>query len=115
MTEIPHVFHGLEPCTTRFYLDALTSLSRAKVPYLLGGAYALAHYTGIVRHTKDLDLFVRPADAPRVLEVLEQAGYRTEMTFSHWLGKAFCGDDFIDVIFSSGNGQCLVDDEWFAH
>jgi len=31
------------------------------------------------------------------------------------LGKAFSGDDFIDVIFSSGNGLCVVDDEWFAH
>jgi hypothetical protein len=115
MTDIPNVFHGLEPGTTRFYLHALAALSEAKVPYLLGGAYALAHYTGITRHTKDLDLFVKPADAPRALEVLEQAGYRTEMAFSHWLGKAFCGDDFIDVIFSSGNGLCMVDEEWFAH
>ena len=30
-----------------------------EVPFLVGGAYAFAHYTGIVRHTKDLDLFVR--------------------------------------------------------
>ena len=37
------------------------------------------------------------------------------MAFSHWLGKAFSGDDFVDVIFSSGNGLCTVDDEWFAN
>ncbi len=115
MPHIPDVFHGLEPSTTRFYLDALAALTEAKVPYLLGGAYAFAYYTGITRHTKDLDLFVRPADASRTLEVLEQAGYHTEIIFSHWLGKAFSGDDFIDVIFSSGNGLCVVDDEWFAH
>jgi hypothetical protein len=115
MPAIPNVFDGLELRTTNFYLDALAALSEAKVPYLFGGAYAFAYYTGISRHTKDLDLFVRPADAPRALEVLERAGYRTEMTFSHWLGKAFCGEDFVDVIFSSGNGLCTVDDEWFAH
>jgi hypothetical protein len=115
MPAVPSVFNGLEPRTTNFYLDALAALSEAKVPYLLGGAYAFAYYTGIPRHTKDLDLFVRPADAPRALKVLEKAGYRTEMTFSHWLGKAFCGEDFVDVIFSSGNGLCTVDDEWFAH
>jgi hypothetical protein len=109
------VFESLEPQTSDFYLDAVTELSFAKIPILLGGAYALCHYTGIARHTKDLDLFVKPADAPRALETLRRAGYRTEMTFSHWLGKAFCGDDFIDVIFSSGNGLCPVDDEWFAH
>jgi len=115
MPIMPAVFAELEPVTSRFYLNALAILSEAKVPYLLGGAYALAHYTGIARHTKDLDLFLRPADAPRALATLAQAGYRTEITFSHWLGKAFSGDDFVDVIFSSGNGLCPVDDEWFAH
>lgn len=115
MSAMPNVFNGLEPRTARFYLDALAALTSENVPYLLGGAYAFAHYTGVVRHTKDLDVFVRPADAPRALEALKHAGYRTEITFSHWLGKAFCGDDFVDVIFSSGNGLCTVDDEWFAH
>jgi hypothetical protein len=115
MLTAPAVFDELEPRTTRFYLSALAALAEAKIPCLLGGAYAFAYYTGIVRHTKDLDLFVRPADAPRALQALERAGYRTEMTFAHWLGKAFCGDDFVDVIFSSGNGLCAVDDEWFAH
>lgn len=115
MPVIPRVFEGLEPQTSDFYLDVVAILSEAKVPFLFGGAYALAHYTGISRHTKDLDLFVRPAHAPRALQLLEQAGYRTEMTFPHWLGKAFCGEDFIDVIFSSGNGLCAVDDEWFVH
>lgn len=115
MSTVPTVFDELEPCTSRFYLNALRVLAEAKVPHLLGGAYAFAHYTGIIRHTKDLDLFVRQADAPRALDVLRRAGYHTEMTFSHWLGKAFSGDDFVDVIFSSGNGQCPVDDEWFAH
>jgi hypothetical protein len=115
MSTVRNVFDELEPRTSRFYWNALRVLSEAKVPYLLGGAYAFAHYTGIIRHTKDLDLFVKPADAVRALDVLKQAGYRTEMTYPHWLGKAFSGGDFVDVIFNSGNGLCSVDDEWFAH
>ena len=99
MPPTPSVFDELEPCTSRFYVNALTVLREARVPYLLGGAYAFAHYTGIVRHTKDLDLFVRREDAVRALDMLAHAGYRTEMTFAHWLGKAFSGDDFVDVIF----------------
>jgi hypothetical protein len=93
-------------------LDALRDVG---APFLVGGAYALAQYTGVVRHTKDLDLFVRPADAGRTLDVLAGAGWRTEITFAHWLSKAFRGDHFVDVIFSSGNGLCPVDDAWFAH
>jgi hypothetical protein len=115
MAAMPSVFEELEPRTSHFYRRALAALRRARIPCLLGGAYAFAYYTGIARHTKDLDLFVRPADALCALETLARAGYRTEMTFSHWLGKAFSGEDFVDVIFCSGNGLCPVDDDWFAH
>ena len=67
------------------------------------------------RSTKDLDLFVKRSDLERIFEVMEAAGFRTELLFHHWLGKIFSGDDFIDVIFSSGNGLCQVDDAWFQH
>jgi hypothetical protein len=48
-----------------------------------------------------------------VLATLSASGCETELPFPHWLGKARCGDDFVDVIFSSGNGVAAVDDEWF--
>jgi hypothetical protein len=103
------------PSAFHFYREALQRLQSAGIPFLLGGAYALSCYTGITRHTKDLDLFIRPEDVERMLAVLRAVGYRTELVFSHWLAKAFHGDDFVDVIFSSGNGMCPVDDTWFDH
>jgi Uncharacterised nucleotidyltransferase len=103
------------PDTFRFYRHALEIMQASAPPFLLGGAYALGYYTGITRHTKDLDLFVRPADVQQTLDVLAQAGYRGEIFFSHWLAKVYHGDDFIDLIFNSGNGQCAVDDAWFEH
>lgn len=105
----------LAPGTRAFYCRALLALRAARVPHLVGGAYALERYTGIARHTKDLDLFVRPGEVEAALRALARAGYHTEITFPHWLGKALCGGDFIDVIFGSGNGITPVDDEWFAH
>jgi hypothetical protein len=109
---------GLEetdPQAFRFYRQALEVLRGSQVHFLVGGAYAFGYYTGIVRHTKDLDVFVRPADARPALAAFARAGYRTEITFEHWLGKVFYENDFIDVIFCSGNGECPVDDGWFAH
>lgn len=47
--------------------------------------------------------------------MLGAGGCRTELPYPHWLGKARCGEHFIDVIFSSGNGVAEVDDDWFAH
>src|SRR5512140_1407434 len=96
-----------------FYRDALSRLDREGVGYLVGGAYAFARYTGIERHTKDFDIFLRREDLDRASKVLERAGYKTELAFPHWLGKAFHGDDFIDMIFSAGNGVAVVDDLWF--
>ena len=64
----------LDPRIYSFYCAALRVLQEAQVPFLVGGAYALARHTGIVRHTKDLDVFARPADCERVLQVLSAAG-----------------------------------------
>jgi len=85
------------------------------VPVVVGGAYALAVYTGIERRTKDFDLFVRESDFEAALGAFAEAGYRTEKTFPHWLGKIHKGDYFMDVIFNSGNGVARVDDLWFDH
>jgi hypothetical protein len=92
----------------------MAALDDNAVPFLVGGGFAFSQYTGIHRYTKDLDLFVRPCDAEGTLLALRQAGYRSEMVAPHWLGKVFTDDDsFIDIIFSSGNGVAVVDDEWF--
>jgi len=47
--------------------------------------------------------------------VLGDAGYRTELTYPHWLAKVYSGESFIDLIFNSGNGMSPVDDGWFEH
>jgi hypothetical protein len=94
---------------------AVGLLLDAGVPFVVGGAYAYATYTGIYRDTKDLDLFPRKRDAGRALEVLELDGWRTERTDEVWLYKAFKGEYFVDFIFSSGNGVAVVDEEWFEH
>ena len=105
----------LAPATLDFYREAMAAFAETGVPFLVGGAYAYARYTGIVRHTKDFDIFVRPRDFDRALDVFARKGWKTERTFAHWLGKGFQGDDFVDVIFSSGNGVARVDDLWFEH
>lgn len=101
--------------TIAFYQQAMRAFDEGGVPFLVGGAYAFARYTGIERHTKDFDVFVKPEDFDRALEALGRQGWKTERTFEHWLGKAYHGDDFVDVIFSSGNGIARVDDQWFEH
>jgi hypothetical protein len=94
---------------------AIQLLADAGVPFLVGGAYAFAHYTGIYRDTKDLDLFLMQEDADRALEVLGQHEWRTERNVHGWLHKAFWDDFLVDLIYASGNGITVVDEAWFTH
>lgn len=106
---------SLLPESFLFYRRALRLLGEAEISFLVGGAYAFSHYTGICRHTKDLDVFVRQRDVEAALAAFRMRGFHAEMVFPHWLAKAYDGDDFIDLIFSSGNALCPVDEEWFEH
>lgn len=97
------------------YRSVVWHLREAGIPYLVGGTYALEHHAGVVRDTKDLDLFVRRADWTRVTETLCAQGVQCELVFTHWLGKAKENGYFVDIIFAGGNGLVEVDDEWLAH
>jgi Uncharacterised nucleotidyltransferase len=103
----------LEAPAQEFYRHALQVLRAADVPVLVGGAYAFARYTGIVRHTKDLDLFIRRGDVDAALSAFAAAGYRAEVVYEYWLAKVYSDGHFVDLIFNLGNGVGPVDDQWF--
>jgi hypothetical protein len=50
-----------------FYIDALALLRDSGIPFLLGGTFAVAAYTGLSRPVKDLDAFCKAGDYPRLL------------------------------------------------
>ncbi|MGH2448714.1 MAG: hypothetical protein ACRDFS_08965 [Chloroflexota bacterium] len=95
-----------------FYACALEALQASGAPFMVGGAYGLQVYTGIARHTKDLDIFCTAGAYPHLLEALARAGYETQITDANWLAKAFQGDFFIDLIFDSANGLVRIEDYW---
>ena len=92
------------------YADALRSLHSAAVPFAVGGAFAVYHYTGIWRETPDLDLFVLPDDADRALAILQAAGFRGRFEDRGWLAHASRGPAAVDLIFGHGNYIARFDD-----
>lgn len=103
-----------DPEERRVHGHALGLLQDAGLEPMVGGAYALRTHTGLWRDTKDLDLFVRKDRIHDALAVLSRGGYRTEFTDQLWIAKAFGGPFYIDLIFSSGNGLGIVDEQWRA-
>ncbi|WP_344979664.1 hypothetical protein [Compostibacter hankyongensis] len=98
-----------------FYRKTLQIIREGDVRCMLGGAFALFHYAGIYRDTKDLDIFCNVHDYPSLLKLFTEKGYTTELTDSRWLAKVFDGEYFVDIIFNTPNNICRVDDSWFCH
>ncbi|MEJ1161492.1 hypothetical protein [Prosthecomicrobium sp. N25] len=105
--------HPVSPEAESFYAEALAELTRLGHPFLLAGTYAVSAYTGISRPTKDLDVFCKAGDYPRILSHFQSLGYPVEIEDERWLGKVYKGEHFFDVIFASSNGTMPVNEQWF--
>src|SRR6185437_15910983 len=86
-----------------FYRESLKLLAESGVPFLLSGTYAVSAYTGIQRPTKDLDVFCRPGDYPKILAFFQDKGFKTEVEDERWIAKVRHGERFFDVIFNMSN------------
>jgi len=93
--------------------DCTVALGETGLRYGLIGGIASSGY-GRPRWTHDIDVFCRPDDAGRVLEVLARHGFDTERTDPHWLFKGFKKDVLVDVIFQS-HGAIYLDAEMIEH
>jgi len=87
------------------------ALEREQVPFVVGGGLAAEAYH--LRETiNDIDLFVRPADAPRALRALADAGFYTWIEDPRWLYKGILDGVTVDIIYES-TGVVHVGDETF--
>lgn len=98
-----------------FYKEALELLNNSGAAYMLGGAFAFFHYTGIFRDTKDLDVFVKASEYPKIMKFFASQGYKTELTDARWLAKVYKEDYYIDIIFDTVNNICRVTDLWYEN
>lgn len=89
--------------------ETVEVLDRSGIPHLFMGGLASAAL-GRPRWTHDIDLFVRPQDARRVLETFRAAGFRTKERQPDWLYKAMKDRVLVDVIFVS-SGDVVLDEE----
>ena len=102
------------PEAVDFYRESLALLKESGIPFLLSGTYALSCFTGIVRPTKDLDVFCKPSDAPKILAYFKAMGYEIEVEDERWIGKVWKGENFFDVIFNISSASIPITDEWFT-
>ena len=89
--------------------EALDALGKAGIPFLLIGGVGSAVY-GRDQGTRDIDVFVRPETARKVLEVFGARGFDTKEVAERWLSKAIKHGVLVDVIFRSSRDILLGDE-----
>lgn len=101
----------------RFYKELLDFLLQKKLPFMIGGTYALTYYTGIERPTKDIDIVTTEKDYPNILKILSEGGFQTKLheVEINWLAKVYKGSYFTDIMYAERNGLHTVDETWLEH
>jgi predicted nucleotidyltransferase len=89
--------------------DAIEAIEDAGIDYLLVGGLAVVAL-GRLRHSRDIDLLVRPENARQALEALSRAGFETKEVNPNWLFKAFRSELQVDLIFKL-RGDIYLDEE----
>jgi hypothetical protein len=97
-----------------FYAECLRLFCESQIPFLLAGSYAVSAHTGLQHASKDLDIFCKAGDYPRILAHMQRSGYETEVEDERWIAKVKKADWFADVIFSSTSAVAPVTEQWFA-
>ncbi len=101
------------PDSEDFFSECLHLLAKSEVPFLVSGTYALSFYTGIVRPTKDVDVFAKAGDCLRILGYFKEQGFEVQMVDERWLARVCRGELFLDVIFNMPTASTHVTDDWF--
>lgn len=85
------------------YVEAMDALCGSGVPFMVGGAFAVCHYTGWWRNTHDIDVYVTQENVRRAAEALNEVGFVD-------LGEQAAGDQ--QWIYHSGKNGLVFDVIW---
>jgi hypothetical protein len=100
------------------YEKVLSTMEESDVQFALGGAFALATYTGHLRDTKDLDIYVLPSKREKMVEILGNCGledlYKRQPYDRGWIYRGCTGDTIVDVIWGMPNQRASADQLWLA-
>ena len=100
------------------YDCVLRGAAENRIPFALGGAFALATHTGCWRNTKDLDLYVPPEHKDRMIELVSSLGmvdyFDTKEYDRWWIYRATRNGMIVDIIWAMANHRQQIDELWMS-
>lgn len=99
------------------YIEALDALSSSGVPFMVGGAFAVYHYTGFWRNTHDIDVYVTHENVSRAAEALDSVGFidlgEQAVGDRQWIYHSARNGLIFDVIWRFANLANYITADWF--
>ncbi len=100
------------------YREVIDEALGRGIHFALGGAFAMAVYTGSWRNTKDIDLYVLPQERNRMVDVLTTCGlsdyFETKPYDRWWIHRGTRDETIVDVIWAMANHRQMIDDLWMS-
>ncbi len=101
------------------YQSAIRAIRTAEIPFLLGGGFAMAGFTGRWRNTKDIDFYISKSDRARTIAALTAAGFRDyfdDLPYDRkWIYRSTRSGVIVDIIWAMANQRAQVDAQWFEN
>jgi hypothetical protein len=101
------------------YRDAICCAGKTGLPFMLGGGFALAAYTGRWRNTKDIDFYVLPHHRQTFIDAMTRAGfddYYEQLAYDRgWIHRCFRDGTIVDLIWSMANRRAEAQPSWFEN
>jgi hypothetical protein len=102
----------------RLYEPVLAAALARGVRFALGGGLAFSAYSGHARHTKDIDLYVLPAERQALIDLVTAAGfadYYDSLPYDRrWIYRGRRDGVIVDVIWQMANRRAEVADDWLT-
>lgn len=100
------------------YEPVLDEMAARGIPFALGGAFAVATFTGCWRNTKDLDLYVLPEHRDEMIAALTDLGFSdyfdTRGYDRWWIYRSVRDGNIIDAIWAMANHRQQIDSLWMS-
>lgn len=99
------------------YADFISEAGRRGITLAVGGGLAVSAYSGCVRNTKDMDLYILEKDSRAVMEMSRELGFDeyTAVPYDPTWSYRSCRSGYIlDFLWRMLNGRSTVDDVWLT-
>jgi hypothetical protein len=100
------------------YRCVLDKVCDAGLPFALGGGLAVGVYTGRLRRSKDLDIYILPEDRDKLAVMMAECGledYYDQVPYDRqWIHRGHNDGVIVDAIWAMANKRAQVDQGWLT-